>query len=68
MTINKTYRIKELTAEQIEIKKQYYRDYYQKRKKEQGINITDRRGHKSKPPSTPIKFYNVEEEYIVSFD
>ena len=37
MTIKKVYKTKVLTPEQTEIKKQYYRDYYQRQKREKGI-------------------------------
>ena len=68
MTIKKTYQTKELTPEQLETKKQYYRDYYQRRKREKGIFTNDRRGRKPFPKPPPLKFHRLDEPYILTFE
>tara|TARA_R110000772_G_scaffold59324_2_gene134305 strand:+ start:637 stop:855 length:219 start_codon:yes stop_codon:yes gene_type:complete len=62
--------VKQLTPEETEKKKQYFRDYYIRRKKEKGIKTGDPRGRKAKPiiEQVPEKIINKDEPYIVYFD
>tara|TARA_R110000803_G_scaffold41697_1_gene89521 strand:- start:3433 stop:3639 length:207 start_codon:yes stop_codon:yes gene_type:complete len=68
MKILKNYQTKNLTPEQIEIKKQYYRDYYQRRKREKGIFFNEKRGRKALPKPPPFKFHKCNKPYILTFD
>lgn len=62
--------VKILTLEEVEKKKKYFRDYYQRRKKEKGIKTNDPRGRKTKPILEQIehKVISKDEPYIVHFD
>jgi len=44
---------KVLTAEQTWAKKQYYRDYYQRKKRENGIVTSEKRGRPANPDKKP---------------
>ena len=68
MTIKKVYKTKVLTPEQTEIKKQYYRDYYQRQKREKGITTNERRGRKPFPKPPSLIFHRRNEPYTLIFD
>ena len=57
-----------LTPEQIEAKKEYYRQYYQRKKREKGITTTCTRGRKPKPKAEPYKVTKLDTPYILHFD
>jgi len=57
-----------LTEEQIEAKREYYRQYYQRKKREKGIVSNCTRGRKPKPKAEPYTIKNIDAPYIVTFD
>jgi hypothetical protein len=59
---------KVLTAEQKWQKKQYYREYYQRKKREKGIVTSDKRGRKPNPKPEPIKIIRLAEPMILHFE
>jgi len=59
---------KKLSEEQIEAKREYYRQYYQRKKREKGITSNNRRGRKPKPKPEPFKIIRLETPYIITFD
>ena len=51
---------KNLSEEQIEAKREYYRQYYQRKKREKGIT--------TKPKPEPFKIIRLKTPYIITFD
>ena len=60
--------MKNLTPEEIEAKREYYRQYYQRKKREKGIVTNLTRGRKPKPKPEPFKIIKLETPYILTFD
>jgi len=63
-----TKKNSESTQEEIEARRIYYREYYQRKKAEKGKFISNRRGRKPDPKPPPFKITKLKTPIIITFD
>jgi len=66
--IKKTRRKNLTEEEKTEYKKQYYKDYYIRKKREQGLTVKETRGRKPKPKPTPFTIIRFDSPLILHFN